>query len=122
LLSSPPERFFGFVDDVAARNADVVQVALAPVRQFLPAADPLAPGVDGLLDLGPKTRTMMIYHRLVRINGHDDLLKLSCCSEYLRDLTFPQTTLCSISGEIKSCIWAPWHARQATVAERPAGL
>jgi hypothetical protein len=52
---SPPKRLFGLVDNVAAGNPDVVQVALAPLRQFLPVPDPFTPGVDRFLDLGPKT-------------------------------------------------------------------
>jgi hypothetical protein len=65
LRSSPPKRFLGLVDDVAAGKADIVQIALAPLRQLLPVAQAFPPSVDGFLDLGPETRTMMIYHRLV---------------------------------------------------------
>jgi hypothetical protein len=63
--SSPPERLFGLVNDVAAGNADIVQVTLAPLSQFLPVPNAFLPRMDGFLDLGPETRTMMIYHRLM---------------------------------------------------------
>ena len=38
LHSCPPKRLFGLVNDVAAGNADIVQVAVGPLRQFAGAA------------------------------------------------------------------------------------
>jgi hypothetical protein len=53
------------MNDVAAGNTDIVQVAIRPLGQFPPLAHTLSPDVNGFLNLGPKPGTMMIYHRLV---------------------------------------------------------
>jgi hypothetical protein len=65
LRSSPPKRLFGLVHDVAAGNADIVQVAVGPLGQFPTVPLALVPRVDGFLDLRPETCAMIIYHRLV---------------------------------------------------------
>jgi hypothetical protein len=81
---SPPEWFFGFVDDVAPRQADVMEVALGPLREFLAGLVTLPPNVDGLAQLGQNTLNMMICHRFMVQSGHFQLLKLSNSLEYLR--------------------------------------
>ena len=55
--------------------------SIGPVRG---AARTLAPDMKGFAELGQKPGTMMIYHRLMRESGHFQLLKLICCSQYLR--------------------------------------
>jgi DNA-binding transcriptional LysR family regulator len=41
--SSPPKRLFGFVDDVAPGQGDIMQVAIGPLAQFAPQA-----AIDGI--------------------------------------------------------------------------
>src|SRR5262249_55839561 len=72
----PPERLFGFADKVAPRRADVVQVAVGPLSQFLTRAVTLPPGVESLGESGPNARNMMICHRFMGQDGHFQLLKL----------------------------------------------
>jgi hypothetical protein len=62
---SPPERFFALVQDVAAGHTDIVQIAIRPFRQFPALAHPVAPNMNGFLDLCPKPGTMIIYHWLL---------------------------------------------------------
>jgi hypothetical protein len=63
--SSPPERLFGLANDVAPGQADIVEVAIAPMGQFTALAPPVTPDMEGLAKLGQKSRSMMIYHRLM---------------------------------------------------------
>src|SRR5882757_10952992 len=79
----PPERFFGFVDDVAPGQADVVQVALGPVGQLAALVLPIPPNMQGFADLGPEAGTMMISHRFMGAGGHGRLLKLISAQECL---------------------------------------
>src|SRR5688572_6867287 len=73
--SSPPERLFGFVDDVAPGQADVVQVAGGQLGQQAPVALALVPDLESLADPGKNAGLMMIYHRLMGQGGHGHLLK-----------------------------------------------
>jgi hypothetical protein len=50
------------VSDVAPAQANVMQIAIAPLRQFAPLALPIAPGMEGLGELGEKPLAMMICH------------------------------------------------------------
>jgi hypothetical protein len=77
LPSSPPEGFFGFVRDVAPGQADIVQVALGPVAEFLASLITLPPGVKGLAQLAQNALNMIICHRFVVQSGHVQLRKLS---------------------------------------------
>jgi hypothetical protein len=61
--SSPPKRLFGFVDDVAPGQADIMQVAIGPLGQFPPLALTIPPDVKGLAELRQKPGAMMIYHQ-----------------------------------------------------------
>src|SRR5436309_542442 len=79
----PPERFFGFVNDIAPGQADVVQVALGPVGQFAALVLAIPPGAERFNDLGPEAGTMMISHRFVGVGGHGRLLKLNSTRQYL---------------------------------------
>src|SRR6185312_12860390 len=88
--SRPPKRLFDFVRDVAPGNADVVHVALGPLRQLAALPLPLAPDKKGVAELGQNSGAMMIYHLMMRIDGHFSLLKLSYCSQYLRYIAPPQ--------------------------------
>src|SRR4051812_41149939 len=94
LHSSPPERLFRFVRDVAPREPDIVQVALGPVGEFAALLLAMAPDLQGFADPGPEAGTMMIAHRFVGEGGHGRLLKLISVSEYLPRKTGRQTTLC----------------------------
>jgi hypothetical protein len=76
-FSGPPERLFGLESDVALGEADVMKVAVGPLREFLTGAVALPPGMEGLADLGQNTPNMMICHRFVGQSGHFQLLKLS---------------------------------------------
>jgi hypothetical protein len=76
LPSSPPEGFFGFVRDVAPGQADIVQVALGPMAQFLASLVPSPPGVEGVAQLAQNTSNMMICHKFVVQSGHFQLRKL----------------------------------------------
>jgi hypothetical protein len=51
------------MSDVAPGQADIVQVAIAPLRQFpaLPAS--IAPDLKNFAQLGQKARPMMICHQ-----------------------------------------------------------
>jgi hypothetical protein len=53
------------MNDVAARDTGIVQIAIAPLGQFPARTLTLAPNMHGFLNLRPKPGTMMIYHRLV---------------------------------------------------------
>src|SRR5215212_1138938 len=72
-----PERLFGFMNDVAPGQADVMQLTLGPACEFAPLRLALAPDMEGFPDLGEKARTMTIYHRFMCKAGHFGLLKLS---------------------------------------------
>jgi hypothetical protein len=61
----PPKRLFGLVNDVAPGKADIVQLAIGPLRQFAPLALAFAPDMQLFAELRQKTGTMMIYHRLM---------------------------------------------------------
>jgi hypothetical protein len=61
----PPKRLFGLVNDIAPRQSDVVQVAIGPLGQFAPLALPVAPNMEGLVELSEKARLMMICHRFM---------------------------------------------------------
>jgi hypothetical protein len=63
--SCPPKRLFDFVSNVAPGNADIVHVAIGPLRQLAALPLPLAPDVKGIAELGQNPGTMMIYHRLM---------------------------------------------------------
>jgi hypothetical protein len=76
LPSSPPEGFIGFVRDVAPRQADIVEVALRPMAEFLAGLVTLPPGVKGLGQLAQNAPNMMICHRFMVQSGHFQLLKL----------------------------------------------
>ena len=76
-FSGPPERLFGLESDVALGEADVMKVAVGPLRELLTGALALPPGVEGLAQLGQNTPNMMICHRFVGQSGHFQLLKLS---------------------------------------------
>jgi hypothetical protein len=78
--SGPPKRLFGFENDVAPGQADIVQVTVAQFSELTPLLLALPPDMEGLAELGEKPRTMMIYHRFMRESGHLRLLKLICCS------------------------------------------
>ena len=71
---SPPERFFGLVGNVTPGDADVVQFPLGPLGQFTARLVALPPDMEGFQQPGPKRRTMMIYHRFMRVSGHFQLL------------------------------------------------
>src|ERR1700720_4030380 len=60
--SSPPERLFGLAHDVAPGQPDIVEVAIGPMGQFAALTPPVAPDMEGLGELGQKSRTMMICH------------------------------------------------------------
>jgi hypothetical protein len=60
----PPKRLFGFASDIAPREANIVQIAVAPPRQFKPLTPALAPNVERFAELGEKPQLMMICHRL----------------------------------------------------------
>jgi hypothetical protein len=60
--SSPPKRLFGLMNDVAARKADIMQLTIGPLRELLSISHALPPNPDGLLDLGPESSAMIIYH------------------------------------------------------------
>jgi hypothetical protein len=62
---SPPKRLFGFVNDVAPGQADIMQVTIGPLGQFTPLTHALAPDMQGLSELCPKAIAMIIYHRLM---------------------------------------------------------
>jgi hypothetical protein len=47
-LSGPPERLSGFADDIAPGKANVVQVPIAPMRQFAPLTAAVAPNLQHL--------------------------------------------------------------------------
>src|SRR5260370_30510734 len=98
----PPKRLFGLVNDVATRKSDVMQVPVGPLCQLTPLALTLAPGMEGLAELGEKARTMIIYHRFMCASGHFNLLKLNCCREYEGYPGFRQTTLCTASDDKNS--------------------
>jgi hypothetical protein len=68
--SSPPERLFGFVNDVAPGQADIVQVALGPMGEFLSGLITLPPGVEGLAQLAQNAPNMMICHHFMVQSGH----------------------------------------------------
>src|SRR5436190_5883375 len=63
------------------------------------------PDMDGFAELCPKPGTMMICHRFMCVNGHFHLLRLICCCLYRRYPSIRQTTICTASHEINSCIW-----------------
>src|SRR6266566_5643985 len=75
------------------------------------------PNVDGFAEPCPKAGTMTIYHRFMCENGHFHLLKLTCFAEYRPYLSFRQTTICTASHDINSCIWGPENDRQAAFAQ-----
>src|ERR1700692_1250879 len=60
--SSPPERLFGLTHYVTPGQPDVVECAICPRGQFAALTPPVAPDIDGLGELGQKSRTMMICH------------------------------------------------------------
>jgi hypothetical protein len=70
LPSSPPEWFFGFVRNVAPGQADIVQVALGPMGEFLSGLITLPPGVEGLAQLAQNAPNMMICHHFMVQSGH----------------------------------------------------
>jgi hypothetical protein len=74
--SSPPEGLFDLMGDIAAGQADVMQVPVGPLRELTAALVALAPDVQGLAELGQKAWNMMICHRFVGISGHFQLLEL----------------------------------------------
>ncbi|HYZ39811.1 MAG TPA: hypothetical protein VE687_04190, partial [Stellaceae bacterium] len=76
---SPPKRFLGLMSDVAPGQPHVVEVALGPLRKLATLAHPFAPDVDGLVQLGKKSRAMMICHSLIGESGHFQLRWLDCC-------------------------------------------
>jgi hypothetical protein len=61
----PPKRLFGLERDVAPRKPYIVQVTIAPMRQFATLTLPVAPNVKGLAELRKEPRLMMIYHRFM---------------------------------------------------------
>jgi hypothetical protein len=65
LRSSPPKRLFGLVNDVTPGKADIVQVAIGPLRQFAPLTPTISPDMQLLVELRQKPGTMMIYHRFM---------------------------------------------------------
>src|SRR5581483_10757660 len=67
---SPPEGFFGLGEDVAPRQADVVEVALGPLSQFVASAITLTPDVQRVADRPEEARNMMISHRFVCASRH----------------------------------------------------
>jgi len=100
--TSPPERLSGLVGDVAPGQADIMQIAVGPLRQFAPGAPAVAPEMEGFAKLRENSRAMMICHRFVRASGHFQLLCLTYWAEYLRYKPVRQTTLCAASHEIIS--------------------
>jgi hypothetical protein len=70
LPSSPPEGFIGFVRDVAPGQADIVQVALGPMAEFLAGLITLPPSVEGLAQLAQNAPNMMICHQFMVQSGH----------------------------------------------------
>jgi hypothetical protein len=64
-ISCTPKRFLGFVNNVAPRQSDIVQVAIGPMGQFAALALTIAPDVNGFSELRQKTRLMIIYHRFL---------------------------------------------------------
>jgi hypothetical protein len=76
--SRPPKRLFGFVDDVAPRQRDIVQVAVGPPRQLATLVATLAPNVKCFAQPGENAGFMMIYHRFTGAAGHLHLQKLVC--------------------------------------------
>jgi len=50
------------MNDVAARKADIMQLTIGPLRELLSISHALPPNPDGLLDLGPESSAMIIYH------------------------------------------------------------
>jgi hypothetical protein len=65
------------VRDVAPGQADIVQVAIGPMGEFLSGLVTLTPGVQGLAQLAQNARNMMICHHFMVQSGHFQLLKLS---------------------------------------------
>jgi hypothetical protein len=61
--STSPERLVDFGQHLAPRNADVVQVAFGPARQFAPLMLPFTPDVQRLTEMGQQPCLMMICHR-----------------------------------------------------------
>jgi hypothetical protein len=53
------------MNDIAAGKADIMQVAIGPLRELPPISHAFPPNPDGFLELGPPSRAMMIYHRSV---------------------------------------------------------
>jgi hypothetical protein len=99
---SPPEGFFGFVDNVAPGQADVMEIAIGPLGEFTTGAVTLPPGVESLAQLVQNARNMMICHRFMGAGGHFQLLKLIFELQYLGYRAVSQTTLCTASDEINS--------------------
>jgi hypothetical protein len=62
--SSPPERFLGFADDVAPGQPDIVQVAIGPLRQFMPLLPPIGPDPELRPESRLKGQFMIICHTL----------------------------------------------------------
>ena len=60
--SGPPKRLFGLANDVAPGQADIMQVAIGPARQFAPLARTLPPNMQGLAELAEKVGNMTICH------------------------------------------------------------
>src|ERR1700681_1196400 len=118
----PPERLFGLENHIAPGKADVVQVAVGPLGQLAAGLIAAPPDVESFAQLAQKTGNMMICHQFMGAGRHFWLLRLICCRKYLRNAGFPQTTLCTASHEINSCIWNCGNDRQAALAQWTARL
>jgi hypothetical protein len=83
-----------------------MQVTLGPEAQFAPLAFPVAPDVKHFAELG-ENAVMMVYHLIMRTNGHFHLLNLSYWLKYWPFMPLLQTTLWSASHDINSCNQGP---------------
>ena len=120
--SSPPERFFGLVGDIAPGDADVVEFPIGPLGQFAARPVALPPDMEGFGQSGSKSP---VHDDLSSIHGCKWTFSapvVICWSEYLLYPSLPQTTLCTVSDDINSCIWGSRNDRQAAVAEWIARL
>jgi hypothetical protein len=81
-----------------------VEVAIGPLGELTAGAVTLPPDVESLAQLVQNAMGMMICHRFMGAGGHFQLLKLIFEPKYLGYRAVPQTTLCTASDEINSCI------------------
>jgi hypothetical protein len=64
LRSSPPEWFLGLADNLAPRQADIVQVPVGPMGQFVALLPAVSPNMELTAQPGQNAKFMIICHRL----------------------------------------------------------